>query len=642
MHILLTYSLLFILGCFSNNGTQSTDTAQSVDSSDVQHTSPAHTSNTSHPGSTHTTTATPQVSSHANPLPAPSEAQEKPIPSSPHEASQDASSQPIPPVVQTPPEYPTPAAFLGAYYMPKPAHITHQWYSLKAGSRALPTSEDNRARKPLLGYYPGDNADVLAQQIIWAKQMGLSFFAFDEYWVEHQASPVYDGSLQAFRKAAPKTPFGFAILLTSLTMAASSPTARKAFLKETIAPYWRDHYFGDQSYVRIGGKPVVFIHVLSALTGDWDYSSFAASTLLSEIEQVVGEPIHWVYAYVPDTADNSAVFAQLAQAGISSISSYYIAPGVTNTTSSGDPTNGISYVNYIYNASLVNHDAHSQAASSGLGYIPNATPNFDERFRYPLYTWYSKRSFSKDPNAKEYEKLLSSLHGLASSTQSMVPKVDGKPMLLLGAWNEWEEDAQLEPGANQQNNGDPFALAAVIRKEFTNPPTTNWHNAVSPKDFTPTVTTLTSWDFATPADRRFWYQAPNMSDFQTGAEGGYAYTMVDGDKFLLEGAVALDASTPKKLHIAFRSQCGTATGCTASILVDWYGYDGKNMINGSVGASIAAGDCSTTDDFTWTECVLNLNGTSWRGTIDYLRLVFFPKVGQNYPFTYNLGNIEVR
>lgn len=150
---------------------------------------------------------------------------------------------------------------LGAYYFPGWHSKSAYWNDLKglAGSRSPGRAWPER--EPLLGHYPEEEQWVAEQHIEWAAGYGLSFFAYDWYW---DGQGVYlNHALERYLSARNKSKLKFSLLWANHY---GVPANLGQF--SAMVDYWIEHYFKDAMYLRVDGKPVVFIFSPQALRDD--------------------------------------------------------------------------------------------------------------------------------------------------------------------------------------------------------------------------------------------------------------------------------------------------------------------------------------------------------------------------------------
>jgi len=83
-------------------------------------------------------------------------------------------------------------------YMPRPKWPSHgtEFFLLNNQRNAIKATDGQRV--PLLGQYDGTNTEVLDWQVNWATSVGITNFAFNDWWMEGVDRPLYSTSLDAF------------------------------------------------------------------------------------------------------------------------------------------------------------------------------------------------------------------------------------------------------------------------------------------------------------------------------------------------------------------------------------------------------------------------------------------------------------
>jgi hypothetical protein len=140
-------------------------------------------------------------------------------------------------------------ARLGAYYFDGwSGPLTHEHFN---GLVSGPF----QARQPLTGWRDND-ACVIEQQLVWAREFGIGFFVYDWYFRARVFSPNenLNSALQLTRALRDRHGMQFAILYVNHAPFAIPPHAWAGAVAE-----WTD-YFADPDYLRIDGRPAFFVY----------------------------------------------------------------------------------------------------------------------------------------------------------------------------------------------------------------------------------------------------------------------------------------------------------------------------------------------------------------------------------------------
>lgn len=102
------------------------------------------------------------------------------------------------------------ASDVGIYYFPGWYSKSKYWKDLKGvpGSRSPNVAWP--AREPLLGFYAEEGIKVAEQHIEWARQYGVTFFAYDWYWDGKLTSSNH--AVDNFIKASNNSKLRFSLL----------------------------------------------------------------------------------------------------------------------------------------------------------------------------------------------------------------------------------------------------------------------------------------------------------------------------------------------------------------------------------------------------------------------------------------------
>lgn len=122
-------------------------------------------------------------------------------------------------------------------------------------------------RKPALGYYDDSNPEVMDWQIKWAVEHGISFF--NVCWFRergNEGKPVVgwrsDTLDKGLLKARLLDQINFAITWENSNAAGVSS---REDLLENVLPFWIENYFKNASYLKLDGKPVLYIYSVQNL-----------------------------------------------------------------------------------------------------------------------------------------------------------------------------------------------------------------------------------------------------------------------------------------------------------------------------------------------------------------------------------------
>ena len=122
-------------------------------------------------------------------------------------------------------------------------------------------------RKPALGYYDDSEPEVMDWQIKWALEHGISFF--NVCWFRergNEGKPVVGWRSDTLEKGLLKAKFldQFEFAITWENFNAAGVSSREDLL-ENVLPFWTENYFKNPSYLKLDGKPVLYIYSVQNL-----------------------------------------------------------------------------------------------------------------------------------------------------------------------------------------------------------------------------------------------------------------------------------------------------------------------------------------------------------------------------------------
>jgi len=166
-----------------------------------------------------------------------------------------------------------------AEYVPEPqiaeskylvgAHYCPLW---KQGARSTGWEliEPYPEREPALGWYDEDNPEVTDWEIKYALEHGISYFVYCWYR-KSQGQAVQMNLSHAIHDGLFHSRYGskfkFAIMWENQAKGSAGVASEKDFL-ENLLPFWIDNYFKHPSYLKVDGKPLLFIYRPEYLIGD--------------------------------------------------------------------------------------------------------------------------------------------------------------------------------------------------------------------------------------------------------------------------------------------------------------------------------------------------------------------------------------
>ncbi|TAN39110.1 MAG: hypothetical protein EPN23_00595 [Verrucomicrobia bacterium] len=306
-------------------------------------------------------------------------------------------------------------------------------------------------RTPALGFYAQENPEVADWETKWAVEHGVSFFIYCWYRA-NQGGPVQLHYGSGIHKALFKSRFAGKMKYTIMWENQSRGQAgvsNEQDLMQNLLPFWLENYFMQPGYLKVDGKPVLFIYRPEFLIQDLGGETNVVKAL-DKMRQ----------------ACRDAGFAGL-----------YILGEYRGL----DPKHlklmkrlGLDYT-FAYCWGIANNPTPEEAIQKQMEYIRKTQ---ELRILPQVVTvsqawsgWRDEGSIWKIPPA-DFERLLRQ----AKDFTATLPKAElGSRMLLLDNWNEWGEGHYIAP---YREYG--FGYLDAVRNVFASAPPQ--HEDLLPED----------------------------------------------------------------------------------------------------------------------------------------------------------------
>jgi hypothetical protein len=325
---------------------------------------------------------------------------------------------------------------LGCYYFP----VMLDWDRHDWGVRRVDYLE------PLLGYYDESLPQVADWHIYWAVTHGIRFFVFDWYW--NQGMDFLNDALEkGFLQSRFKDEMKFCINwcseghCTQFKMDDLSTPSMLKFMKVLC-----ERYFIHDNYLKVDGKPVVFLHTPTKLIntqGSWE----GCKKVLEKMRSLAHSYGHRGVYFVA-VMSNTPYLLDFQKGGFDATAPYAYGFRDVNKT---EDEHGLLMLSY--EATIPRHEecfstAQEEAHARGLDYIPAAWVGWDYNPRTPQHY---VRTPDNTPAAFR--------HMIEMLPEYVEP--DHK-LALIESWNEWGEGGEIEPGIQYR-----FGRLGAVRDMIT-------------------------------------------------------------------------------------------------------------------------------------------------------------------------------
>jgi glycoprotein endo-alpha-1,2-mannosidase len=288
---------------------------------------------------------------------------------------------------------------------------------------------------PVLGEYDDRDPQVIAQHLRWSAQANISL------WVASWWGPGRREDNTLRQHVLPHADLGdMRIALFYETSGRVPDFTDTDNVADDIA-YMAQHYFDHPNYLRVDGKPVLFVYLTRVLTRQGTLEEVV--TLMRSAAAEAGTELYIV---------GDEVFgeppAEAPQLGLLDAVTNYDVYGSTGAQGFAGPAAVGRYWAAQTRWRGLAHDV-------GVAYVPAATPGFNDKGVRQGHAAVSRKLTEED----EFGSLF------RAHLQQAVAHTDSSTggMLVITSWNEWHEDTQIEPvieapptRVDDSDSGDAF------------------------------------------------------------------------------------------------------------------------------------------------------------------------------------------
>lgn len=297
---------------------------------------------------------------------------------------------------------------VGAHYYP--------WYEMHGAHKGW---SDRTPLEPVLGEYAADDPAVVEQHLAWCLEHGIRWLSVS-WWGEGTSTDTV--LAETLLEAELFEHVLFSVLYETLGRLEEfgydldDPAARDR-LREDLT-YLAETYFGEDNYLHLDGRPVVFFYISHRLRGDLE-AAFEAATGSLETDP-------YVLAGVPfDTSPDSYAITAVADA-VTAYSPYVARPDIAD--------DGLFHDLYAHGNAMM----QLGAAAADVGYIPVVIPGFNN---------------TADPLSGDVPVLPASPNRYETVCDQVGPHLAGSEAVLVTTFNEWYETTAIEP---HEAHGDAY------------------------------------------------------------------------------------------------------------------------------------------------------------------------------------------
>jgi hypothetical protein len=346
-------------------------------------------------------------------------------------------------------------------------------------------------RKPLLGWYNEGTPEVADWHIKYMVEHGISGVIY--CWYRSSVNEPVKQSLghaleDGLLKARYLSMIKFGIMWEN---GCAQGVASADDLMRNVLPFWIEHYFSHPSYIRVQGRPVLYVWVPSRLRTQLGGSENVRKALDQMRAECKRRGLGGLYLVACSQSQNREAIETLAKEGWDATSAYgnsWRPPAELTTVGSHTcaPVDG-----------FIDQQEALWKFKRNLHLLPDITVammGWDPR------PWHETGFFWSENTPQKFRELCRRAKAVIDASATSGPE---KNTTLFCCWNEFGEGHYIEP-----TRGHGFAYLDAIRDVFCEPSPA--HCDVVPEDVG--LAPADSWYRATREAIQSWGQTPSWSN----------------------------------------------------------------------------------------------------------------------------------
>jgi len=296
-------------------------------------------------------------------------------------------------------------------------------------------------REPVLGWYDEGSDAVMQQQLDWMQSNAIDFVVFDWYFIDGRKVAM-EHALAAYMRAPNRTKTKFSVLWAN-----HSGMPKNLVDWQVMVAYWVKNYFSRPEFLRINGRPVVFIFSADEFRKQAEVFGTTPKKLLDRAQEIAKEVGYPGIDFVAGTGAYISMVQNTAKdAGYSAFSAYNYHQG---------PIPPLNLPSHSYTELDQGYRAHWRRflEKGDLPLIVPMTSGWDKR------PWGGSKDPLHDnsmPSPDEFEAHLVAAKSFMDSNPRLT-----RSMGVICCWNEYGEGSYIEPTKVQG-----FAFLEKVKKVF--------------------------------------------------------------------------------------------------------------------------------------------------------------------------------
>jgi hypothetical protein len=298
-------------------------------------------------------------------------------------------------------------------------------------------------REPMLGWYQEGEVSVMEKQLSWMNQYGIDYVVFDWYWGRENKTHL-DHALNAYLRAKDRHDVQFAIMWTTHSDYAFSVEQLKAMFQ-----YWTDRYAFRKEYLKVDGKPVVFIFSANQLNKNAVKLGMTTAQVLAMGDQIFKDAGLGGVSFIGGVSNGASGVDYSRKSGWTGFSSYNLHGPVSFRFAGGrQQTRSYSELAQGYEDQWKYMLSHVEG-----NYVVPMLSGWDRR------PWGGSDDPRHDNSIGDPEQFQKHLEAARSVMLNNPEKT--KKMGVICCWNEFGEGSFIEP-----TKKDGFSYLEKVKKVF--------------------------------------------------------------------------------------------------------------------------------------------------------------------------------
>lgn len=301
-------------------------------------------------------------------------------------------------------------------------------------------------KEPALGWYSDSDPAVLRQQTQWMREHGIGFIAFDWYW--DGKNTYLEQALNTFRSTKTVGEMKFTLLWANHYKFPGGLPEFRLMLR-----FWIARYFSDPDFLKVEGKPAIFIFGLDDFANAAKTMGVSPSELIelaNSMAQQAGYPGIYFIGGTPALAHWANNVAP--QIKLSALSAYNYHVGYSGTPESASSISE----GYLQLDAAYRQNWNWLITKGAMPYVVPMTSGWDKR------PWGGSRNPKHDESIATPTQFEAHLREAKRLMDTNPDKT--KRMGVICCWNEFGEGSYIEP-----TKKDGFSYLEKVKKVFGAP-----------------------------------------------------------------------------------------------------------------------------------------------------------------------------